>query len=94
LTVVNTASTSLYVDGPVPTGVLNPEAIYSFGSHIAPAGLILKSSPHGEAVSQWILNRPARGSEEAFKDGPIEMTVVDADPCEPVLDLSVQGPNV
>ncbi len=75
-------------------GVLDPHTIWSLRSPIAPTGLILESSPHGEAISQWILNRPGRGSEETFKDRPIEMTVVDADPCEPVLNLSVQGPNV
>jgi len=78
----------------MPAGVLDPHAICSLRSPIAPTGLILKSSPHGEAVSQWTLNRPACGREETFKDRTIDMTVVDADPCEPVLDLSVQGPNV
>lgn len=78
----------------MPAGIFDPQAIYSLRSPSAQAGLILKSSPHGEAVSQWILNRPARGSEEAFKDRPIEVTGCDADPCEPVLGLSVERPNV
>jgi hypothetical protein len=57
----------------MPAGILDPQAIYSLRlrSPIAPAGLILKSPPHGEAVSQGILNRPARGGDEAFKDRPI-----------------------
>ena len=78
----------------MPAGVLDPQAIYSLRPRIAPTGLILKSSSHGEAIPQWILNRPARGSEKAFKDRPIEVTRGDADPCEPVLGLSVQRPNV
>jgi len=57
-------------------------------------GLVLKPPANGEAVTQWILNRFVRGGDEAFNDRPIEVTGGDAHPCEPVLSLIVQRPNV
>ena len=78
----------------MPAGILDPLAIYSMRSTVAPAGLILEASSHGKAVTQRILYQPARGCEETFKDRPIEVTGCDASPCEPVLGLSVQRPNV
>ncbi len=59
-----------------------------------PLGLVLESSANCEAVTQWILNRPVRGGDEAFKDCPIEVTDGDANSFEPILGLTAHAPNV
>jgi hypothetical protein len=49
----------------------------------------MESSAYSEAITQRILNRPARAGEEAFEDCSIEVTGGDSDSFEPVLNLSV-----